>query len=410
MIRGMALGKFLPPHLGHVYLAEFGQHHVDDMTVVVCSIEREPIPGALRYRWMRELLPGVRVVHLTDELPQEPAEHPDFWDLWREALLRVLPAPPQRVFASESYGHRLARELGAEFVEVDIARAAVPVSGTAIRARPLEHWAHLPRCVRPYFARRVSVFGPESTGKSTLAARLAERYQTTLVREYARAYLEARQGHLEERDLLPIARGQIASEEALVPGCNRVLICDTDPLLTTVWSHTLHGACDPWITERARQRRYDLTLLTDVDVPWVPDPVRYLPDDRRPFFDRCEEALKQAGRPYLILRGPWDERFARACDAIDALLDEAGLQKTPHRLQRRSSFRTTASRCAGVGLPASLSGRIAAIWRRTRVSGHRSPAAICTRCSLKPASHRSRMGIMSPASPEENRPESTRSR
>jgi NadR type nicotinamide-nucleotide adenylyltransferase len=120
--------------------------------------------------------------------------------------------------------------------------------------------------------------------------------------------------------MVPIARGQAASEDALLPDSNRVLICDTDPLLTAVWSRSLYGACDPWIEEQALARRYDLTLLTDVDVPWVADPVRYLPDDRRPFFDRCEAALRQAGRRYQVLRGSWDERLARACEAIDALL------------------------------------------------------------------------------------------
>jgi NadR type nicotinamide-nucleotide adenylyltransferase len=328
MLRGMALGKFMPPHLGHLYLTEFGRNHVDDMTVVVCSLQREPIPGPLRFQWMQQLLPGVRVLHLTRELPQDPSEHPDFWDLWRSALLDLLPAPPHRVFASEPYGHRLARELGAEFVEVDIGRHVVPVSGTRIRQRPLSHWPFLPRCVRPYFARKISLFGPESTGKSTLAARLARHYHTSWVPEYARSFLEARQGRLEAQYLLPIARGQLASEEALLLNCNRVLFCDTDPLLTSIWAHTLYGTSHPWIEAQAA-RRYDLTLLTDVDVPWVADPVRYLPDDRRPFFERCERALKQAGRPYLVLRGPWDQRFEQACMAIDALLHEPEDPATP---------------------------------------------------------------------------------
>src|SRR5205823_888204 len=81
MTHGMLLGKFLPPHLGHVYLAEFASRYADRLTVVVCSLRREPIPGELRSRWMRELFPLADVVHLTDELPQEPAEHPDFWEL-----------------------------------------------------------------------------------------------------------------------------------------------------------------------------------------------------------------------------------------------------------------------------------------------------------------------------------------
>lgn len=320
MKRGFALGKFMPPHLGHLYLNEFGQRYVDEMTVVVCSIQREPIPGALRYRWMRELMPDANVVHLTDELPQEPSEHPDFWPLWRAALHRVLPGPPDHVFASETYGHRLAQEMGATFVPVDIGRGAVPVSGTAIRTRPMENWAYIPRCVRPYFARRVSVFGPESTGKSTLAARLAAHFGTALVPEYARTHLEARNAPPEASDMVAIARGQIASEEALVRNAQRLLITDTDPLLTVIWSRTLHGDCSPWIIEQAAARRYDLTLLTDVDVPWVPDPVRYLPDDRAPFFARCEAALREHQRPYVTLRGSWDERFSQARGAIEALL------------------------------------------------------------------------------------------
>src|SRR5262249_341183 len=148
------------------------------LTVVVGSLAGEPIPGALRHRWMSEIFPGVRVVHLTDENPQDPSEHPAFWDIWRESLLRVLPARPDYVFASEPYGPRLAAELGARFVMVDAARETFPVSGTAVRADPLAHFRHLPRCVRPYFVKRVSVFGPESTGKSTLARRLAAHYGT----------------------------------------------------------------------------------------------------------------------------------------------------------------------------------------------------------------------------------------
>ncbi|RYE93236.1 MAG: transcriptional regulator, partial [Myxococcales bacterium] len=225
--RGLVLGKFMPPHLGHLYLTEFAQAHVDHLTVVVGSLAREPIAGELRHRWMSELLPRATVVHLTDELPQDPSEHPDFWTLWREALRRVLPGPVDEVFASEPYGERLARELGASFVPVDIARAAVPVSGTAIRTDPMRHWDYLPRCVRPYFARRVCVFGPESTGKSTLAARLAAHYATVCVPEYARTYLEARAGHLTADDLEPIARGQLASDEALSRNANRLVVSDT---------------------------------------------------------------------------------------------------------------------------------------------------------------------------------------
>jgi NadR type nicotinamide-nucleotide adenylyltransferase len=320
MTTGMLLGKFLPPHLGHVYLSEFAGRFVDRLTVVVCSLRREPIPGDLRFRWMGELLPFANVVHLTDELPQEPVEHPDFWNLWRLALIRVLPEKPDFVFASEDYGRRLADELGAAFVPVDRERSAVPVSGTAIRTDPMANWEYIPRCVRPYFARRVCVFGPESTGKTTLARRLADHFRTAWVPEYARTLLEAKGGEVRFEDMELIARGQVASEEALARNANRVLVCDTDPLATLIWSDVLFGRVPDFVREQADRRASDLYLLLDADVPWVADPVRYLPEQGRAFFDRCRAELDARGRQYVVIRGDWDERFRAAVEAADRLL------------------------------------------------------------------------------------------
>lgn len=320
MTRGMVLGKFMPPHAGHVYLCEFARRWADELTIVVGTLAREPIPGALRHAWMRELFPSCRVVHLTDELPQHPHEHPDFWSLWRTSLTRALGAPVDVVFASEEYGPRLAAELGARFVPVDPARVAVPISGTRVRQDALAEWEHLPRCVRPHFAKRVSVIGPESTGKTTLARDLAKALGTAWVPEYARTWLEARGGALEGLDWLDLVRGQIASEEALARDCHRVLVCDTDPLATTVWAQVLAGACPEEVRRAALDRSYDLTLLTAPDVPWVGDAVRYLPHGGQDFFDRCEAALRAAGRRYVVLRGDWETRSRVALDAVRSLL------------------------------------------------------------------------------------------
>ncbi len=317
---GVVLGKFLPPHLGHVHLVDFARHYVDDLTVLVGTLAREPIPGILRYQWMRELFPTTRVVHLSDENPQHPHEHPDFWDIWRDSMLSRLERPPDYLFASEDYGDKLAQVLGATYVPVDKARAMVPVSGTAVRRDPWGQWSYLPEPVRAHFVGRVCVFGPESTGKSTLTARLAEHYKTVGVPEYARTVLEARQGPVTAVDIERIARGQQASEDALARRANRLLFCDTDLLTTTLWSEALIGDCPEWIAHEAAQRRYDLTLLLDVDVPYTPDPIRYLPDARASFFARCERALLGAKRPYVILRGGFDARFEAAIAAVDDMI------------------------------------------------------------------------------------------
>ena len=87
---------------------------------------------------------------------------------------------------------------------------------------------------------KVVTFGPESTGKTTLARTLAEHYETLWVPEFARDYLHEkfdRTGIIcEYSDLLPIAKGQMRLENELAAKANRVLICDTDLLETQVYS------------------------------------------------------------------------------------------------------------------------------------------------------------------------------
>lgn len=318
--RGFLLGKFMPPHRGHQLLVDFGKNYCERLTVLLCTRACEPIPGALRYGWMRELFPGVDLVHTTEDLPQEPKDHPDFWSIWRRVCQEAAPGPIDVVFASEDYGLRLARELGARFVPVDPARQLAPCSGTRVREDPMGAWDYIPEPVRPYYVRRICLFGPESTGKSTLAAELAAHYGTVYVGEHARPLLHHAAGVCTREDIPRIALGQRAAEDAMARHARRLLFCDTDALTTRVWSEFLFGDCPEELKEEARQRRYDLTFLCDIDVPWVDDGERYLADQRREFFQRCEAALIAHQRPYVVLRGDWEARRRQAHAAVEALL------------------------------------------------------------------------------------------
>lgn len=321
----LVLGKFMPPHHGHVYLCRFALGLADRVTVVVGTMPHEPIPGALRVAWMRRLVPDATVVHLDAVLPQHPSEHPDFWALWRRALEGILPAPVDLVVAGEDYGATLAQTLGATFAPLIRGQTFRDLSGTAVRADPLARWDVLPDCVRAWYARRVRVVGPESAGKTTLATALAERFGTLCVPEYARTLLEPRGGALERSDLSLIARGQAASEDALAERCHRLLICDTDPTLTAVWSEALYGAVDPAVRAAAADRRYALTLLLAPLDGWRPDPVRYQPDpgQRRAFFERCLEVYP-ADRRLILPDADPAVRTRRAVEAVGALLSPPG--------------------------------------------------------------------------------------
>ena len=325
MTTGLIIGKFLPPHRGHVHLVEAARSRVDRLVVLVCSLASEPIPGERRVEWMRELCPGVEVRHHADENPSWPHEHPAFWEIWTASIRRLVPTGPDLVFSSEDYGDELARRLGARHVLVDRERRAFPVSGTAVREDPVRHWSFVPDCVRPALARRVVVAGPESTGKTTLARDLAAAFATTWAPEFARGHLDRKYGGAtlsppcREEDLPEIARGQLAAEDDAARRSNGLVVCDTDLYATWFYAEEYFGACPEWIRATARARRYDLHLLLEPDVPWVEDPQRDLPHRRAAMHGWLRRALAADGRARRAVAGSWDERRRAAAEAVAPL-------------------------------------------------------------------------------------------
>ena len=175
---------------------------------------------------------------------------------------------------------------------------------------------------------RVVLFGPESTGKTTLSTQLARHYNTVWVAEYAREYLQDKWNNerktCENSDLVPIAIGQMKLENELAKKADKVLICDTDLLETKVYSEEYYGGfVDPVLDEAAKENTYDLYLLTYIDTPWEADDLRDRPEQRKEMFDAFENALKKYKRPYLLLKGGKQTRLKAAIKAIDKLLENS---------------------------------------------------------------------------------------
>lgn len=173
---------------------------------------------------------------------------------------------------------------------------------------------------------KVVLFGPESTGKTTLSKQLAEHYNTLWVPEYAREYLQDKwdreQKTCEPHDLLPIAEGQMAMENAYAQRANRVLICDTDLLETKVYSETYYtGDCDPILEQYAISNTYDLYFLTYIDTPWEADDLRDKPHERERMFEAFHQALLTYNKAFVLLKGNPTERFNLAVSTINQLLN-----------------------------------------------------------------------------------------
>lgn len=168
--------------------------------------------------------------------------------------------------------------------------------------------------------RRISLTGPESTGKSTLAAQLAAHFGTTYAPEYARQYLAARGPAYALPDLEAIARGQLRQEDATAARAaalgRELVFCDTDLVVLKVWAEHAFGHCPPWILAELRRPRYALTLLLDVDLPWQPDPLREHPHLRQHFLEIYRRELRALAWPVAEISGSDAQRLARAVAAV----------------------------------------------------------------------------------------------
>jgi NadR type nicotinamide-nucleotide adenylyltransferase len=166
---------------------------------------------------------------------------------------------------------------------------------------------------------RVTLTGSESTGKTALAQRLARFYGTAWSKEFSREYAAHKGAPLVASDVEPIARGQMRLEDDAIRQAQGIVFFDTDLVSTVVYAEHYYGACPEWVVRTARERLADLYLLCDIDVAWIPDPQRDRPHAREEIHRAFENTLARFGARYTLLQGTWEEREARAVDAIDAL-------------------------------------------------------------------------------------------
>jgi len=329
--RGFILGKFMPPHAGHVTLIESARALVDELTILLCSLPDDPIPGEQRLAWMRELFPDCFVAWQSEPVPQQPADDPDFWTIWKKVVAHHHAEPIDFVFAGEAYGAELASHVGGFFVPLGgrilgaDQHGVGGLAGAAIRADPWRYWEYLPAPVRSHYGLTVCLHGIESVGKSTLSERLADHYATISVPEYGRAHCETHGTDCREADLLLIGDAQQAMIEAARPWANRLLIADTDALMTSAWSQMMIGYLPDQLI---CHRKADLYLMLGADAPFVDDGTRvYKTGRERDRFQRIARGvLVQTRANFVEIEGSWDQRFKAAVKAIAGVIRQNGLK------------------------------------------------------------------------------------
>ncbi len=166
--------------------------------------------------------------------------------------------------------------------------------------------------------KRVLILGPESTGKSTLASDLAAHFGEPWVPEFAREYLENLDRLYQYEDLSTMALGQIESEDSLAKKAKEFLFCDTDLRVIHIWSEHKYGKTESWILDDIEKRSYDLILLTDIDLPWEPDPQREnpQPEMRIYFLKKYKQLALESGVPFSLVSGDRSSRLEKALEFI----------------------------------------------------------------------------------------------
>lgn len=314
---GVTVGKFNPPHLGHLFLIRSAAAQVDHLYVLLADRPDQSIAAAGRASWLEIDSPrNVTVLVTPDDIPE--ANEP-----WARRALDVLPQAPDLAFTSEPWGPDWAKEMGAKHVSVDPGRAEYPISSTELRQDLRSNFQWLAPAARVDLVYRVVVAGAESTGKTTLAEALAQHFRTTWVPEYGRLYWHGRahlgnQGwQVEEFHHIARTHHQVADELARQTS-GGLLVLDTDALVTNVWHHRYCGGTDPGICEVASRRRPDLYLITAPDFEWVQDGTRESRDQREEMHQLTLDLVAASGSTYEILVGTHEARMAKAIAVIES--------------------------------------------------------------------------------------------
>jgi nicotinamide riboside kinase len=167
--------------------------------------------------------------------------------------------------------------------------------------------------------------GPESSGKSWLAAAVQARFGGLLVGEYVRHFIEQQGRDTCYADIPAIAHGQLEWEDEARAARPPLLILDTHLLSNLLWSRSLFGDCPAWIEQALLERRYDLHLLLDPQgVPWVADGQRCQPElaERVEFHRACQDWLRSNDQAFCNLNGDWVQRRQQALECVAELLAE----------------------------------------------------------------------------------------
>jgi NadR type nicotinamide-nucleotide adenylyltransferase len=310
---GITIGKFMPLHVGHELMIEFGIAMCNELNIIVSGKETDVIPLSVRWAWVNEKyghLPNVFVHDHTDESPTpiNVDEHgtvldSEYQEYWKNEFTRMAPHATHFV-SSDFYGQTMADLLGIEWMPVDPLREMFEISATQIRSNPIKYFQYISNVAKPYFTKKIAIVGPESSGKSTMVKNLAHHYNGNIVHEYGRTLSEAKKNDLTKDDFMQITEGQQALIDiAINKGRSPYLFIDTEAYVTYLFSKIYLDEYTEEILEYGKNQEIDHYIVLAPTVKWVNDGTRILGDQekRERFFNNLTAILIEHKKSYTII-------------------------------------------------------------------------------------------------------------
>lgn len=335
MTTAFVLMTAIPPTTGHLELIQYAASVAHEVKIVIVAHDGEPFATERKEAILdASVRCGVTgsILHIDRKLPEDP-EAPGFWDMWFGILIGAGYSPSDLIVASEPYGQKLADVTGMRFMPYDIDRAINDVKAERVRDEPLEWFDQILPEFQRHLRTTVTVFGAESTGKTTLSKRVAyrpnHRRSGRWIPEWARPYLENTSTDINIESMTAIWRGQGALQRhaRLNLHGKPVLVQDTD-LYSTIgywllphWAGTLGKPPDDLYRD-AWDLRSDLYIVTRSNIPFEPDPLRYGGHERESDDQYWIDLLDRVGLPYIVLdSADASDRVKTARDAVDKIVD-----------------------------------------------------------------------------------------
>lgn len=347
---GLILGKFYPPHAGHHFLIDTALSECQRVIVLIMvnDVEKDSLPGPIRVNMIQsahaeafaegrlhvyDTVNNINVDYTSREADKAHAQHVV------GSLKRVdkLNLAPFKLYTSEEWGDRFAKDIsellygrgntsGVDHRMVDQKRIAKPISASKVRSDFVGNWHMLAPTTRAAMTRRVVICGGESTGTTTLARALAERYQTVWVPEYGRTFSESVGNHhvWTSDDFALLMEEQNRQEDLMAQYAGPVMFCDTDNLATRMF-HELYlkseGPDTRLYHEAERYTQRALYIVTDhVNVEFEDDGYRLFASQREWATRWFERMLDHLSLPWIKVTGSHAERMDQAIQKVDELL------------------------------------------------------------------------------------------